>query len=267
MRRIALFSDIHGNLPALEAVLADIAARDLDAAYCLGDLVGYGPDPTGVVERVRVAGVPVVRGNYDDGIGRRAGGCGCYYATEQAKRDGAASYAFTDDALDEADHVWLAALPDAIRLEHEGARILLAHGSPRRINEYLLPDRTDAQLARLAEDAGADVVCVGHVHIPYHRVLTGVDGSAIHYVSSGSVGKPKDDDPRACWVEVVLGTKAEVNATCPDDRAGGPVGAPGGVRGWVGVLVHRVPYDVDAVVDAMREAGLPDTLGEALRSG
>jgi predicted phosphodiesterase len=244
MHRFALFSDVHANLPALDAVLADIAARGLDHVYCLGDLVGYGPDPSGVVERVRTVGVPTVRGNYDDGVGGRRGQCGCYYATDQARDDGAASYAFTDAALSDSDHEWLAALPDSLRIESSGLRVLLAHGSPRKINEYLLPDRTDAFLVRLAEEAAADVVCVGHVHVPYHRVLTGTDGRRIDYVSSGSVGKPKDGDPRARWVEVETGGEARVRVT-----------------------VHRVAYDIEAVAAAMLTAGLPPTLAEALRRG
>lgn len=244
MRRLALFSDVHGNLPALGAVLDSIAARGLGGAtYCLGDLVGYGPDPAGVIARVREAGIPTIRGNYDDGVGGRRGDCGCYYATEQARRDSAASYAFTDAALDDADHRWLAALPDSMRLGIEGLRVLLAHGSPRKINEYLLPDRTDGFLARLAREAGADVVCVGHVHVAYHRVLAAPDSQRIDYVSCGSVGKPKDGDPRAAWAEVTLGNGPE----------------------RVDVAVHRVAYDVEGVAAAMLAAGLPPTLSEALR--
>ena len=262
MRRIALFSDVHGNLPALDAVLADIEGAAITEVYCLGDLVGYGPDPSGVVDRVRALGIPTVRGNYDDGIGNRRGQCGCYYATEQAKSDGAASYAFTDWALDDRDHKWLASLPDDIRLQEDDVRILLAHGSPRKINEYLLLDRGDDQLARLADQAEADVICIGHVHIPYHRTLTGGDGRTIHYVSSGSVGKPKDGDPRACWVEVALGSDDEVAGATHDELA-----ARAGATGtWAAVSIHRVFYDVDAVARAVIDAGLPETLAIALRS-
>jgi predicted phosphodiesterase len=245
VKRIALFSDVHGNLPALEAVLADIARAGIAGrnVYCLGDLIGYGPDPAGVVRRVRDGGISTVRGNYDDGVGRRRGQCGCYYVTEQAKADGAASYEFTDAALSDRDHKWLADLPDEIRFEVGDLRVLLAHGSPRKINEYLLPDRTDLFLAGLADRAKADVVCVGHVHIPYHRVVVGEGGRSIDYVSVPSAGKPKDGDPRAGWTELVL----EVDGSVED-------------------TVHRVEYDVDAVVEAMAAAGLPATLGEALRN-
>ncbi|MGB4592477.1 MAG: metallophosphoesterase family protein [Coriobacteriia bacterium] len=267
MRRIALFSDVHANLVALDAVLDDIATAGLTELYCLGDLVGYGPDPAGVVDRIRSLGIPTIKGNYDEGIGTRRGECGCYYATEQAKTDGAASYAFTDAALDGTDHEWLAGLPGELRFEHDGARILLAHGSPRKINEYLLLDRQDSQLARLADGAEADVVCVGHIHIPYHRNLTADDGRAVHYVSSGSVGKPKDGDPRAGWVELVLGAGAEVSGACPDDLAAGPAGLPADERPHVGILVHRTGYDVESVAAAMVAAGLPITLAEALKRG
>lgn len=240
MRQIALYSDIHANAPALEAVLADIVCAGIAERYCLGDLVGYGADSSGVIDCVRATGDPVIRGNYDDGVGKRLGSCGCYYPTEEDKAMGAESYARTDAALDDAERDYLAALPDDIRLDVEGARVLLCHGSPRRINEYLMPDRPDSNLAKLADIGEADVVCVGHVHIPYHRVLTAPDGRAVHYVNDGSVGKPKDGDPRPCWAELVFGTKAEVNERCEGDAAAGPVGAPGEAeRVWLGVIFHR----------------------------
>ncbi len=264
VRRIALFSDVHGNSVALDAVLADIAVAEVGETYCLGDLVGYGPDPAGVVERMRSLGIPTIRGNYDEGIGTRRGECGCYYATDEAKADGAESYAFTDAALNDADHEWLAALPGEIRLEHDGARILLAHGSPRKINEYLLPDRQDAQLARLAEQAEADVVCIGHIHIPYHRAVPLPGGGVAHYVSSGSVGKPKDDDPRAGWVELLLGERDDVSAAAPADSAVAPAGRS---EVWVGAIMHRVAYDVEQVARAVVSVGLPPRLAEALLRG
>lgn len=262
MRRIALFSDVHGNLEALDAVLGEIDASGIAELYCLGDLVGYGPDPAGVIERIQARSIPTIRGNYDEGIGNRRGECGCYYATDAAKADGAASYAFTDGALSDADHAWLAALPGEVRVVHDGVRILLAHGSPRKINEYLLPDRTDTQLARLATAAEADIVCVGHVHIPYHRAIE-TDAGTIHYVSSGSVGKPKDGDPRAAWVELVLGSAEETAAAAPDD---GAASAAGTTAAWVAAIVHRVSYDIESVASAMIAAGLPPTLAEALRT-
>ena len=285
MRRIALYSDIHGNVPALEAVVADIDRAGAGERYCLGDLVGYGPDPTGVIERIRASGVPTIRGNYDQGVGDRSGACGCYYPTDQAKSDGASSYEFTERSVGDEDAAWLLGLHDEIRIEEAGVRILLTHGSPRRINEYLMPDRGEKQLLRLAREAAADVVCTGHVHIPYHRSFPDVgaaevaaegadavmlDGAAdgagqrmVHYVNSGSVGKPKDGDPRACWVELLVGSAEEVRAAAPDD---GYAASAGESPAWVGLRIHRVAYDIETVTSAMTAAGLPETLAESLRT-
>ncbi|NTU70781.1 MAG: metallophosphoesterase family protein [Coriobacteriia bacterium] len=259
MRRFALYSDIHGNSVALDAVLADIDQTGLTERYCLGDLVGYGPDSPGVIARVQATGDPVIRGNYDDGVGKRAGSCGCYYGTPEAKSDGEASYAFTDAALTDDEHAYIAGLRDEIRFEAEGVRVLLVHGSPRRINEYLLLDRPEAHLARLAEEADADLVCFGHIHIPYHRTVRGESGRIAHFISDGSVGKPKDGDPRACWAEIVIGTADEVDAAAPNDTSAECAGGA-----WVAARFHRVEYDVAAVATAVRAAGLPDRLAEAL---
>jgi predicted phosphodiesterase len=274
VRRIALYSDVHGNVPALEAVYADMDANGVEERYCLGDLIGYGPDPVGVVERVQASGDPTIQGNYDEGVASRAGSCGCYYVTEQARADGAASYRLTDSMLDERSARWLLEQPMRIPLEEGGARILLVHGSPRKINEYLLLDREERQLRRLAAGADADVVCHGHIHIPYHRSFGARDPldegptdtpatGTIHYVSSGSVGKPKDGDARAGWVELVLGEERDVRAAAPADAAAAPAGES---HTWLGTVVHRVDYDIDAVTSAMLESGLPATLADALRN-
>ncbi len=262
MRRIALLSDIHGNLIALDAVLDDVNAKGVREIYCLGDLVGYGPDPEGVVDRMRALGILTVQGNYDDGIGHRRGQCGCYFASDAARRDGEASYAFTSRAIDDEHAAWLAGLPPALRFEERGVRVLLAHGSPRRVNEYLLPDRTASLLVRLAAAADADVVCVGHVHVPYHRVLRGPHGT-IHYVSAGSAGRPHNGDPRACWVELVLGDAEDVREAVFGDA---PVVTAGDTDAHVGMNVHKVEYDVASVALAMRRAGLPATLAAGLVS-
>jgi predicted phosphodiesterase len=260
IRRVALLSDVHGNLAALDKVLADIASCGCGETYCLGDLVGYGPDPSGVVERMRERAIPTIRGNYDDGVGKRLGNCGCFYDSEQARTDGTASYVFTDKTLNADDHAWLAALPDNVRLEAAGLRVLLTHGSPRKINEYLMPERPSAQLARLADNAEADVVCVGHVHMPYHRVVTADDGRRVHYVNAGSVGKPKDGDPRACWVELLLVPPDEADVPFADE-----IEAAGADRALVGTIVHRVNYDVDAVAARMVAVGLPQRLAAQLK--
>jgi len=236
VRLIALYSDIHGNLAALDAVLADIEAHGVTERICLGDLVGYGPDPVGVIARVRETGDPVIQGNYDRGVGGRLGDCGCYYPTPEAKADGFIAYAFTVEAVGDEDAAWLAGLRADLRIEQGGLRVLVCHGSPRRVNEYLMLDRPESQLVRLAAEAQADVVCCGHVHVPYHRILETADGQ-VHYVNAGSVGKPKDGDPRPSWVELRLGNIAD------EPR--------------VETVIHRVEYDTERTRTAMEARGVP----------
>jgi len=258
MTTLALFSDVHANLPALEAVLADLGTRDeVDAAYCLGDLVGYAPWPNEVVETVRERRIPTIAGNYDEGVGLGSDDCGCAYQAEEDKRRGAESIAFTNDVVSGENRRYLRGLPRHLRLrlraprepEAEPVRVLFVHGSPRRTNEYLFEDRPDRTFHRRMEAESADVLCFGHTHKPYHKALeyeTDDDGEkrVRHAVNIGSVGKPKDGDPRACYVLLRL-----------DPEAAAPVE----------VEYVRVPYDVERAAGAVEESPLPDAFAEMLR--
>lgn len=108
MTCIAFFGDLHGNVQATEAVLADIDAREPDHITCLGDLVGYGANPNEVIERVRNRNIPVIMGNYDDGIGFSRGDCGCAYRDETEKANGEKSVAWTANAITDENKIWLA---------------------------------------------------------------------------------------------------------------------------------------------------------------
>src|SRR6187431_986633 len=134
--RLGIFSDIHANLPALEAVLADIAARHVDGVYCLGDLVGYAPFPNEVTERIRLEQIPTIMGNYDDGVGFDRDECGCAYREAEERRRGDQSLAWTKAHVTPDNKAFLRTLAHEIRFEADGRRVLLVHGSPRKINEY-----------------------------------------------------------------------------------------------------------------------------------
>ena len=108
---LALFSDVHGNRSALEAVLEDLEAREISTAYCLGDLVGYGPDPNGVIDLLRSRGTESILGNYDEGVGWETGDCGCFYADPEAEQIGKASYAFTVATVTAENKAHLRTLP------------------------------------------------------------------------------------------------------------------------------------------------------------
>lgn len=231
---VGIISDIHGNLPALDAVLADLATRRVDAIYCLGDLVGYGPFPNEVTDRIRTGAIPTVMGNYDDGVGYDRDACGCVYRTPVEQERGQQSLAWTRARVTGRNKAFLRALPPEIRIEEGSTRVLLVHGSPRHMNEYLFEDRPVARFRRLAASSGADIIAFGHTHRPYSKTVNGV-----RFVNAGSVGRPKDGDWRACYV--ILNT----GATEP-------------------VEFVRVPYDAARVAAVIRTSGLPDAFADLI---
>ena len=236
--RIAILSDIHGNLPALDAVLADLDTQHVDATYCLGDLVGYGASPNEVVARIRELNIPTVMGNYDDGVGFDRDECGCAYTDPAQKALGDRSLAWTKAHTTLENKTTLRTFVPEIRLDAGGRRILLVHGSPRKMNEYLFEDRPLSSFQRLAAGSHADVIVFGHTHKPYVKHVDGV-----WFVNAGSIGKPKDGDWRACYVILSPGNDPPAE-------------------------FRRVPYDVAAAARAIRESELPaEFAGDIERGG
>ena len=238
--RVALLSDIHSNLVALDAVLA--AAGPVDAVWQLGDIVGYGPDPNGVVARLRDAGATGVRGNHDAAA---IGGSEIDWFNPDARR----AMEWTRTQVSPETVAWLRELPE--RLRHDACE--LVHGSPREpLWEYVTSvPVARANLAALERPVGLH----GHTHVPVAFVedegrvgaVSPHDGSELQLgerralVNPGSVGQPRDGDPRASYA----------------------IYDPGSVR----VSWHRVVYDVEAVQAAMRSAGLPPSLAARLSFG
>lgn len=260
--KIALFSDIHSNLPALEAFFETVQAHAPDATYCLGDLVGYNIWPNEVIRAIRQRSIPCIAGNYDFGIGRNSPNCGCAYKTEQEQAYGDVSIAYTNENLEPEERRYLRTLPAHIRLDFQLGQqdfgqqlndwsILLVHGSPRRINEYLFEDRAEGSMLRIMRDSAADVLCFGHTHKPYHRILEDERDGKPHYrhaINIGSVGKPKDGDPRGCFALITLNETSSLHD-------------PEGLK----VEFVRFEYDVEKAARAVEESPLPDYYAEALR--
>jgi predicted phosphodiesterase len=245
--RYALISDIHANLPALQAVLADIKRRtDGGAAYHLGDLVGYAPWPNEVVDRIVDMGIAGVAGNYDSTVGTDYKHCGCRYEDPHQEELSHLSYAWTRQHVSPVTKAFLAGLPFRIDILPEGGhqagpRVVLVHGTPTLNTLYWTEDRSDEfclQMASHAEAKAGDVIAFGHTHLPWHREV-----GHIHFVNTGSVGRPKDGDWRAGYVLL-------------DAGAGG-----------VGVEFVRVEYDLEAAMRAIRESELPDEFADYLRTG
>lgn len=255
--RFAFFSDVHANLPALEAVFASIDAYAPDATYCLGDLVGYAPWPNEVVAAVRARQIPTLAGNYDEGVGVHSADCGCAYKTPEDEARGVESISYTNQVVTAETRAYLAGLPRQMRFEMlapraPGARpftVLMVHGSPIKINQYLFEDHPDKSLLRLMREADADVMLMGHTHKPWYRAMRDEEsGTWRHAINIGSVGKPKDGDPRACWV--LLDVPSDASAA--DEHAIEPT-------------FVRVEYDVERAAQAVEASPLPNQFADMLR--
>jgi putative phosphoesterase len=216
---IGVVSDIHGNRVALDAVLSDMPA--VDGLVCSGDVVGYNPWHGACVDAMCERSVPTVMGNHDRAVVEHSGfgfnsmaGAGVEHARET----------LTDDQQD-----WLAGLPDE-RTAFDG-RVKLVHGHPEDPDRYTYPEAFGPHL--LGEE---DVLVLGHTHVQGHeRFDTGV------VMNPGSVGQPRDGDPRAAYAVLDLDS--------------------------LSVTEHRVTYDIDRVQTAVEEAGLPGRIGARLHEG
>lgn len=246
--RYALISDIHANLPALDAVLAHIAEHAPDTPiYHLGDLVGYAPWPNEVVAKLRDWGIPGVAGNYDSTVATGYKHCGCKYEDPRQEELSHVSYAWTREHTTDATKRWLGRLPFRIDLRPLGGHtggptIALLHGNHVLNTVYVYEERSDDFLEQMGAAIGAkrgDVICFGHTHKPWHREVSGV-----HYVNTGSVGRPKDGDPRAGYVLLEAA-----------------------MRDAVDVQFVRVAYAVEQSAAAIAAAGLPNEFADYLRNG
>jgi putative phosphoesterase len=235
--RLAIISDVHGNLPALDAVLADIEGQHPDRVYCLGDLVGYGASPNEVIAAIRRADIPTLMGNYDDGVAFDRDDCGCAYKEPVDRELGQRSLNWTRAETTSENKAFLRSLVPVIRFDVSGQRVLLVHGSPRKMNEYLFEDRPRSIFERLARTSNADVIVFGHTHMPYTKLIDGV-----LFVNAGSVGKPKDGNPRACYAVI--------------DFEGAPA-----------VRFCRVDYDTATAAAAIRRSDLPDKFAADIEVG
>jgi putative phosphoesterase len=232
---VAVITDIHANLPALEAALGWIDELGIERVYCGGDLAGYGPHPNEVCALIQEREIPTIYGNYDYAIGRDLDDCGCAYVDQRDRELGQRSVEWTLAHTSGRSKEFMRGLPFDLRFEVGDHRVRLVHGSPRKVNEYLFEDKPARTFERIAAGADCDVLVFGHTHKPWMREYGGV-----LFVNCGSVGKPKDGDPRASFA--VLRPAVES----------------------VEVTIERVAYDADAVARQVAEAGLPAEYAEKL---
>ena len=242
--KIALFSDIHANLPAFEATMRSIDERKPDAVYCLGDLVGYNVWPNEVIREIRSRGIATIAGNHDVKAIR---------LSESELAEGGRNFAYS--IIDAENKDYLSTLPAQIRIEfalnNHTLNLLLVHGSPSSNEEYLLEDKEEENFLNVFKNANADILCFGHSHKPYHRIISETTDTDIHYrhaINIGSVGKPKDGDPRSCYV--LLTIHRFTNARVAES---------------VAVEFVRVSYDVEKAAKAVENSQLPNEFADMLR--
>jgi len=258
---IAVISDIHANLPALEGVLKDVACRNgILGTYHLGDLVGYAPWPNETVSLLKERGIPGVAGNYDSTVATRYKHCGCSYEDPRDIELAHLSFSWTLEHTSEETRSYLEALPFRLDLRPwgghlSGPKITLIHANPTLNTIYCTEERPDSFCLQMADKIGAhpgDTVVFGHTHQPWQRSVEG-----IHFVNAGSAGRPKDGNWRACYLLLHLGG---------DEDAGGGshTGADARGRSRVRAEFVRVDYDLKRAQDGVRASTLPDEFAEVL---
>lgn len=239
---LAVFSDVHANVPALAAVLKDIETRKTHKVICAGDLVGYAPYPNEVVDLVRGKAITCVTGNYDDAVGHDRFVCGCDYKDEKSQFLGTQSIGWTKQNTSEHSKEFLRRLPKELRIECSNYKVLVVHGSPRALNEYLFENTPDDYLNTLLQESNTDILICGHTHLPYHKALP--NG---HVINVGSVGKPKHGDPNALYALIDI--------------------KENGIEKNISVKFIKVPYDYEAVARAIENSELPDEFAVNIRTG
>jgi putative phosphoesterase len=236
--KIAVFGDIHGNIEALRAAYTAAVPEGAERIYHLGDLGGYAPFMNEVVDFLIEHGIEGVQGNYDEAVGLDKKHCGCRYEDPIQAEMTDLSFAWTKKHASQKAKDYLMGLPFAISFSVHGKKVLLFHATPGKNNLYWFEERPEKFFLEMAKNVDSDIMIYGHTHKPYRKETGGKV-----FINAGSVGKPNDGDPRACFALVEI--------------------TESGVR----TAFIRVPYDVEKTATAIIESGLPPYFAEKLRTG
>lgn len=257
VRRYAVFGGVYNNWLALGATLDDAERRGCSGAYCLGDLGGFGPYPDRVFPILQERGVVVMQGNYDHSIGHDLPDCGCGYTDPRDNHYARLSYAYTRAKTSAKWRPYLRALPDRLCEQWGGRRVLMAHGSPRKVNEFLWESRSpDAFLRRLCAEHACAVLLVTHTGIPWIRQISeqprasgsesrpGQSPSPLLVVNVGAIGRPANDGASHVWYAVITVAAGTVEAE-----------------------LVPVAYDHAELAHHMRQEGICEEFAETVESG
>lgn len=244
--QLAFFGGIYNNHLALAAAIADARNRGVDAMWCLGDLGAFGPHPDRTCELIREHNVSVVQGNYDHSIGHGLNDCQCGYTDPRDNDFAQLSYDYTLAHTSDEHRAWMRLLPSQQRLEIDGMRLLLCHGSPRRTNEFLWESTTSTQfLDKLCDDFEADLILGTHTGLHWQRTLR----NRRRFINVGVLGRPENDGTTNVWYTLLKFL----------------VPPSGGCE----VKVEFVPltYDHERLAREMRDEGLPNEFLETILTG
>jgi predicted phosphodiesterase len=244
--RLAFLGGIYNNYFALEAALLDAKECGAEAVYCLGDLGAFGPRPDRVFPLLQEANVVCIRGNYDDSIGHDLNDCQCGYTDPRDNHFAQISYDYTLAHTSPRNRAWMREFPEELRIEVDGLRLLLCHGSPRKTNEFLWESTTStAFLDRLAEEYQADVILGTHTGIHWERRLS----RDRRFINVGVLGRPENDGRTNVWY-TLLRTGKDAS---PSER--------------VDIEFRPIRYDHQRLAREMREEKLPEEFIETILTG
>jgi len=245
MNRIACFGGVYNNYLALEAALQVIESRGVDAIYCLGDMGAFGPHPDRVFPLLHDHEVLCLQGNYDDSIGNELDDCQCGYTDPRDNHFAQISYDYTLANTSSQNREFLRSLPKHRRLELGSLEVLLCHGSPRKVNEFLWETTTPTHfLEMLAQEQQVDVIAATHTGVKWRRDLSPPLGPAT-FVNVGVLGRPENDGQTNVWCTFLKHSPS------------------------TGLLVEFVPieYDHHRLGEEMKAEGLPDEFVETVHTG
>ncbi len=238
--RLAVFGGIYSNSLALEAAIRDAHLRGAQACYCLGDLGAFGPHPDRVFPLLREHGVLCIQGNYDNSIGNDLADCQCGYTDPRDNHFARLSYEYTFNKTSPANRLWLKQLQQQWRLQLGRYRVLLCHGSPRKMNEFLWESTTPTHfLEHLCATYDADVILGTHTGIKWHRRLS----ADRHFVNVGVLGRPENDGQMVVWYALVE------------------------ARPEFAVQFIPVTYDHERLAQEMRQEGIPEEFVQTVLTG
>jgi diadenosine tetraphosphatase ApaH/serine/threonine PP2A family protein phosphatase len=238
--RIALIGGIYSNYHALVATLADIAERGSEATYFLGDLGAFGPYPNRIPELLIERGIEGIQGNYEESLSSGADDCHCGYTDPRDNFYAQISYDYTAKNTSDSHKKWMGTLPKSMRLDVGGTRVLLSHGSPRKINEFLWRSTSpDPFLEKMCDDYNADVIICTHSGLHWHKRLTGDR----HIVNAGVIGRPANDGNTNVWYTMLT------------------------IGSQVDVEFIPIDYDRHALAKEMRAEKLPNEFIETIETG